>query len=288
MILKRIELQMELNSQTPLSEEAWGKIPGPEALRRSPAEEDIKRDPGFLMEFNRNLERNAHLSRLNEKYLEQKMEEIDGYVPICNTLYECTRARLHELLLLCAANYANNCEYRAVGDLMFNPRLILVHIRGRHEPVAKERHAPLSRQFADRAETGQKVIIWLKEKTTLETIKKPLIAHSYEILESCGFIPRDYLSLARAREIQIADLSAFLCSRGFKDRSELEDWLGRAESEDKETVKSRLLPLDWEIFRKLSRWIKLDDLVKQHDLGAVTPTHEYAQDAQVLRRRIKM
>jgi hypothetical protein len=252
---------MVFNCQASLFENAAEEPLLPEALWRSGAEDDIKRDLAFLLEFNRNLERNAHLSRLNEKYLEQKMEEIDGYVPICNALYECTRVRVHELLLLCAANYANNCEYRAVGDLMFNPRLILVHIRGRHEPVAKERHAPLSRQFADRAEADQKVIIWLKEKTTLETIKKPLIPHSYEILERCRLISRDYLNSARDREVQIADLSAFLCSKGFEDRSELEDWIRRAGPGDRALVESRLLPLDWEIFRKLGRWIKLGSFV---------------------------
>jgi hypothetical protein len=264
---------MVFNCQASLFENAAEEPLLPEALWRSGAEDDIKRDLAFLLEFNRDLERNAHLSRLNETYLERKMEEIDEHIPICETLYECTRARLHELLLLCAANYANNCEYGAVGDLMFNPRLTLVHIRGRHEPVVKKRHAPLSRQFADRAETGQKVIIWLKEKTTLETIKKPLIPHSYEILKTCGLISRDYLNSAREREVQTADLSAFLCSMGFQDRLELEDWLRRAESEDREMVKSRLLPLDWEIFRKLSRWIKIEGFVKSSKMPfSVIPT----------------
>lgn len=227
-----------------------------EALRRSRAGNKIRRDLAFLLEFNRNLEINAKLSRLNEEYLDQRMEELDRHIPLCTEAYEQTRARLHELLLLCAANYANNCEYAAVGDLMFNPRLILVHIRGRHQPVVKLRHTPLTEQFQDRERSPLDVRMRLRNEAALEIKKKPLIPHSYRVLETCGFIPRDYLNSARDREVQIADLSAFLCSKGFEDRSELEDWIRRAGPGDRALVESRLLPLDWGIFQRLGYCIK--------------------------------
>ena len=91
-------------------------------------------DLSFLIEFNIGLEENAKLSRLNERFLEEKMLELDRYCPLRKAAYFQTRARLHELLLLCAANYANNCEFKAVGDLMFNPRLTLVHVAGFRAP----------------------------------------------------------------------------------------------------------------------------------------------------------
>jgi hypothetical protein len=248
---------MAHHSQIVLFKEAPKENSRPEALWQSQVEDDVKFDLMFLIEFNSDLDRNAQLSRLNEKYLEQRMEALDKHVPTCRTVYEHTRVRLHELLLLCAANYANNCEYGAVGDLMFNPRLTLVHIRGRHEPVVKERHNPLSEQFRDRAGTRPEVVHWLKKETALEIKKKPLIPHSYEILESCSSISKAYLDSAQERAIQIADLSAFLCCRGSEERLNLENWLRNASPNDRALMESRLIRLDWGRFQRLAGLIEI-------------------------------
>jgi hypothetical protein len=248
---------MVWNSQTAVLQdirEVWGLS---EAVRQSWVDENVKRKLMPLFRFNRDLDSSAHLSQLNEKYLEERIEELDDHCPISVELYDRTRARLHELLLICAANYANNCEYGAVGDLLFNPRLTLVHIRGHHKPVVKERHKPLTEQFKDTGERFSEVVHWLKKETTLQRKKQPLIPHSFEILERCHFISKGYLDSARARAAQIADLSAFLGSRGFKDRLELEDWLRSASPSDRALVKSRLLRLDWRMFWELGSFIYL-------------------------------
>lgn len=227
----------------------------PEALLYSFEGDAIRRDLTFLLKFNHGLDRNAQLSRLNEEYLAQRAAELDAHRPICVEVFEHTRARFHELLLLCAANYANNCEHQAVGDLMFNPRLTLVHIRGCPEPVVKERHTPLSEQFMDKAETRTGVVIWLKTETTLEIKEKPLIPCSYGTLENCPSISRVYLDSARDRAVQIADLSARLCCGGFEDRLALDAWLRKAGPSDRALMESRLIRLDWKRFRELGSLI---------------------------------
>jgi hypothetical protein len=55
--------------------------------------------------------------------------------------------RLAELALLCAGYYAGCGEVTAAGDLLFNPLRIYVHVRGRHQPIVKDRHRPLSEQL---------------------------------------------------------------------------------------------------------------------------------------------
>jgi hypothetical protein len=149
-----------------------------------------------------------------------------------------------------------------MGDLMFNPRLTLVHTTGRHEPVVKERHTRLSDQFKDRAATPKEVLLWLKEETAIEIRKKPLIPYSYEILENCSFISKGYLDSARRRAVQIADLSAFLCCRGFGDRLDLDKWLRSASPSDKAFVESRLIGLDWRSFERLG--VLIDLMIYQH------------------------
>jgi hypothetical protein len=247
---------MVWNSQTAVLQEITKDSNLLEVLERSWVEEDVKRGLMQLFRFNRDLDRNAHLSRLNEKYLEERTEDLDAHCPVSVELYEHTRTRVHELLLICAANYANNCEYSAVGDLLFNPRLTLVHIRG-HGPVAKERHQPLTEQFRNRGRKLTEVVRWLKEETTLQRKKQPLIPHSYEILGRCRFISKGYLDSARARAVQIADLSAFLSCRGFQDRLELDKWLRSATASDRALMESRLIRLDWSTFQELGSLIDL-------------------------------
>jgi hypothetical protein len=227
----------------------------------------------FLIEFNIGLEENAKLSRLNERFLEEKMSELDRYGPLRKAFYFQTRARLHELLLLCAANYANNCEFKAVGDLMFNPRLTLVHVTGLRAPIVKARHAPLTAQFADKAETHGGVVEWLKKETTLETRKKPLIPHSLEVLEGSGFMSEDYLESARNREVKIADLITYLTCGGFQDRLSLENWMRSASQNDKDLMKSRFIKLDWETFWELGSSIRFL-ASEQASPGAVAPIEE--------------
>jgi len=202
----------------------------------------------FIVNYNKTLEKDAKLSRLNEKFFEDKMAELDAFCPIREEAYFFTRLRLHELLLLCAANYANNFEFSAVGDLMFNPRLILIHIKGCHDPVIKERHTPLTAQFIDKAGSHIGVIDWLKKETTLEIREKPLIPHSFELLKNSGFISKGYLDSAQSRAIRIADLSAFLSCGGFEERLAFDQWLKSASQNDQSLMASKFIRLDWKLF----------------------------------------
>ncbi len=248
---------MAWNNQTGLLKTIPSEESLPYAPLQSPEENNLHPDLRFLMQFNRDLDRNAQLSKLNEKYLEQRMEALDEHSPKFTEVNELTRIRLHELLLLCAANYANCCEYRAVGDLMVNPRLVLVHVRGCHEPIVKERHKALTEQFRNRARTHADIIRWLKDETSLQIEKPPLIPHSYEILESCGFVSKDYLVSARERAVQIADLAAFLFCGGFKDGLELNNWLRSASPKDSSLMASMMSKLEWKMFRDLGLLISM-------------------------------
>ena len=202
----------------------------------------------FIIHYNKTLEKDAKLSRLNEKFFEDKMAELDEFCLLRYEAYFFTRLRLHELLLLGAANYANNFEFSAVGDLMFNPRLILVHIQGCHDPVIKERHTSLTEQFIDKAGSHIGVIDWLKKKTTLEIKEKPLIPHSFELLKNSGFISKDYLDSAQSLEIRIADLCAFLSCGGFEERLAFDHWLKSASQNDQSLMASKFIRLDWKLF----------------------------------------
>ena len=104
-----------------------------------------------LLAYNRSLEEDALVSRLDERFLEQRISQLQRITLFREEVYWLTVARINELAFLCAGNYADNLQFTAAGDLLENPRLILVHIKDSPRPVVKIRHSKMTEQFKDMA-----------------------------------------------------------------------------------------------------------------------------------------
>jgi hypothetical protein len=201
-----------------------------------------------LAKLNTSMEKDAHLCRFNETLLEKRLNELEGIRSVEGAAYGLTLARINELALLCAANYADHCETQGVGDLLFNPRRILVHIRGLSRPVVKKRHMGLTEQFADVAGTRGGVIAWLRDETVLEIKEKALLPHLYDRLRDSGVVSLQYLDSVRARMMKIADVSVFLACSHFSNGLDLHQWLQHAGASDRKFVESKLCRFDRKIF----------------------------------------
>ena len=204
-----------------------------------------------FMKLNASLERDAHLSRFNEALLKKRLNELEGIGSIRDEAYGLTLARINELALLCAGTYADQYEVQGVGDLLLNPRRILVHIKGMLEPVVKERHTGLTEQFADVAATTVGVVGWLRDETVLEIKEKALLPHLYDRLCDSRVVSHEYLDSVKIRSRKIADLSGFLASGHFSNGLEFHQWYQHAGDADKEFVDSKFCRFDTRIFFEL-------------------------------------
>lgn len=129
---------------------------------------------------------------------------MDNLVFIRDVSYWLTLARINELALLCTENYANNGEIALVGDLLLNPRLILIHVRGQNRPIIKKRHTPLTEQFGSVAETYPEVVQWLKTETSLEIKTPALLPYLHQKLEGAGCFSKEYFNALDKRKTRIA------------------------------------------------------------------------------------
>jgi hypothetical protein len=77
----------------------------------------------FLMLFNDLVDAKGNVFSLNEPAIAGLIKDLDDHISIRNDGYWLTLARINELTLLCTENYANNCEFSLVGDLLINPRV---------------------------------------------------------------------------------------------------------------------------------------------------------------------
>jgi hypothetical protein len=210
----------------------------------------------LILYFNYLLDKKAHYFSLNESALENLIDQLEDLALVKDASYWLTMARIHELVLLCAENYANNGELTLVGDLLLNPRLILVHVRGHDRPIVKKRHAPLTEQFKSVGESAQDVIQWLKTETFLEIRHEALLPHLQDKLGKSGYFSEDFFKSLNQRKIKITELTGFLASAGLNESLDLYHWLRRAGPSERKIMESKFCPCNPDLFLSLGRQVR--------------------------------
>ncbi|MFZ7112249.1 MAG: hypothetical protein ACOWYE_11245 [Desulfatiglandales bacterium] len=214
-------------------------------------------DKNALSTFNEDLEAKCKLHALNEHVLVSALNELDEIHPFHEELYWLTLARINELALICAGNYADCCELALAGDLLVNPRLILVHVRGKRFPVLKDRHMALTEQFKSVGETKGEIIDWLKRHALVEIKTEALLPQLFERLWRSGRISEWYLESISERGTRIADLSGLLGCGRFRDGTALIEWLRNAGEGERELLESKLCRFDPGLFFQLGQDIRI-------------------------------
>jgi len=201
---------------------------------------DARSGAGALAEFNAALDRESKPENLNERFLARTLEELDGLDLGRDAPYWLTLARITELALLCAGTYADNGELAAAGDLLVNPRLILIHVRGVAEPFVKERRGSLADQLRHLVPTADDVAGWLKGNTWVEIRQEPLLPHLYRRLDESGLVARSYLESVDRRMKRIADVISFLAAWHLPDGCDVGERLGHLPPQEWEFVGENL------------------------------------------------
>ncbi|MFH0787632.1 MAG: hypothetical protein V2B13_08435 [Pseudomonadota bacterium] len=209
----------------------------------------------LILQFNYLLDKKSHFYSFNERDLEDLIKQLDNLVLFQDGSYRLTLARINELALLCTENYANNGELTLAGDLLFNPRLSLVHVSGYYKPIAKKRHTPLSEQFRGVAESYQDVVQWLQTETFLETRTEALLPHLHQRLEKSGYFCPEYLESLNKRKTKINALTEFLSGRGLTDSLDLFHWIKNASPSDRDELESKRCSCNLDLFFELGRQV---------------------------------
>jgi hypothetical protein len=165
--------------------------------------------------------------------------------------YWLLMARLAEAALLCAGNYADNCEYRAAGDFLVNPREIRITDRRNGSSIIKNRHGRLSEQFGTEGDDRKGRLKEFASSMVLETTKLPLLPHMTSALRASGFISEDYLQRLALKQCRIADTLAFLAAWRIEDAAELWRRMLTSPAGEREFVESNLCRFNRGTFQRL-------------------------------------
>jgi hypothetical protein len=225
--------------------------------------QEIKVKNNLIFHFNHLLDKRLNYFSLNETLLENLIEHLDNLVLVKDIFYWLTLAQINELTILCTENYAHNGELTLVGDLLLNPRLILVHIRKENRPMVKKRHTLLTEQFRFAAETVPGVIEWLKTKPCLEIKKEALLPHHHQRLEKSGYFRKEYFESLTHRKIKVPELTGFLSGIGSIETFDFHQWLQEASPSERELIKSKFCPCDRNLYFELGTKIYSYDTIEE-------------------------
>lgn len=205
------------------------------------------------MEFNRNLNRDAACFP-NEVSIEKRLGEYMEMEVGDALVSQFTLARIAEMALKQAGDYADNCEFQAAGDLLVNPRRIDVYRRGWKTPVVKDRHRGLSDQFAA-AIGSENPVAWLGRETCPHVRTEALLPCLRKMLASSGFMAPAYLEGLDRRMCRVADTIAFLMSWQVADSADLYRRMEKG-PEEKAFVLSHLCRFDRSRFNAMGEDIR--------------------------------
>ena len=193
---------------------------------------------------------------VNEATIRLILAEADRFQGQGSPVYWLTVARIAELALIVAGEYADGCEFQAAGDLLVNPGKIYIHLKGGREPVAKNRHQKLSEQLGSLVPPEGNFIEWFRGNVSLEMAEKALIPELCDRVEKAPMIHSDFANRLRRRAEKVAAAIGFLSAWQIEDAGQLHEKLRKASDRTRDWVKSNLCGFDQGLFYGIGRDIR--------------------------------
>lgn len=187
---------------------------------------------------------------IEECLLNEHLSHINHWMRDTSPIYWLMVCRLNEAALLTAGYYADCGKFSAAGDLLVNPREIVVHIAG--QPAAsKKRHSRISDQFGPYNQSAAVFQKWFCHNAALEQKQPPLIPFLYEKLCASGRIAEGYLETVNTRMKKIADTISFQAAWGVGSFEDMADHLIHCSENDRRLTENNLCRFTTDLFRHI-------------------------------------
>lgn len=217
-----------------------------------------------LAALNQDLDAFAVPYEVSEAHIEKWLRKWTQHSHRSDSKYLLMTARLFEAALLCAGNYINNGAFSEAGDLLFNPRRILVFQKGQLLPKVKNRHDRLSVQFNDQKPADVDFPHWFRQHATLRITQPAAVPCLLDCLAQSGCISFHYLHSARTRFQKASETIAFLGAWSISGFHDLHRRLQAASLETRQFVSENLCGFNSKEFDSLGEEIRRMDRHPAH------------------------
>jgi hypothetical protein len=193
---------------------------------------------------------------VNESAIRLILADADRFQEQGSPVYWLTVARVAELALIMAGEYADGCEFRAAGDMLVNPGKIFIHFKGGREPITKNRHQKLSEQLNNLAPPEGGFMDWFRKNVSLEMAEKALVPELCDRMENSPMISAVFANRLRRRAEKVADAIGFLSAWQIEDAGQLYAKLRKESARTREWVGANLCGFDQGLFYRIGRDIR--------------------------------
>jgi hypothetical protein len=219
-----------------------------------PKDQAFERHP-FLM-LNEELDNLRLIYEINEASIERFLKILEDSDASDQPCYWLVMAWIFELALFCAGNYADNCEFTAAGDLLVNPRKILIHQKGYPNSPVKQRHGRISEQLNKHGRCRKHSYGLLKHEVSVEVTKPAILPYLFERMQHGQKIAAWYIHEAEERMKKIADTIGFLSAWSVSKFEDLHIRMQTASPKTRRFIVAHLCRFDTRYFQRLGREIK--------------------------------
>jgi len=188
---------------------------------------------------------------LNEKTVESILRDLEESDVSDQPEYWLMMVRLTELTLICAGHYADHCEFSAAGDLLFNPRKILIHCRKQDRSILKNRHGRICDQMNTQGFPYRDFIDWFQKHAEIQIVTPPLLPYLLEHVEKSGRISTSYLDYVRKRSQQVAITIGFFCAWSLSTMEEMYHRIQMATPETRKWIEDHMCRFDKDLFDRI-------------------------------------
>jgi hypothetical protein len=209
-----------------------------------------------ILRLNQALDSVGTPSLFNEQAIEDFLQDLEATGRIEQPEFWLLTARLFELALFCAGHYADNGEFTAAGDLLVNPRKVLIHRKGHPQSLVKQRHGRLSDQLNKNEWCREPFFLLVKREVIVEIAKPAILPYLFEQMRHSQKMAPWYLHSAGQRMQKIADTIGFLAVWSVSGFEDLHQRLGEASPQTGRFVGDHLCRFDTHYFNRLGREIK--------------------------------
>lgn len=211
----------------------------------------------FITKLNHAMDAHEIPIDVNESAIESILEQWEQHDKSHLPGHWLMAARLFEMSILSAGHYVDNCEFKAAGDLLFNPRKILIYQKDCLHPMVKWRHGRLSDQLKgiERISIHEPFSKWFKHKVATQITRPAILPYLLSCLKQSGRLSEHYLQTAECRLKKASQAIGFLCSWSISNADELYFKMQAATPSTRRFIHHHLCLFDTTLFDTLGKEI---------------------------------
>lgn len=225
------------------------------ATTKYPASSPAERGP-CLSAINREIDRLHVPQGINETCIEEMVIRLDRHGDPAKSEFWLLLARLAEMAMLCAGHYADNVEFTAAGDLLVNPKRVIIYQKGYQKPQIKPRHGKVSEVLglgtaADRIRCRR-----ILQESLVHVEAEALLPSLLKRMQKSRKFPQEHLDRLQNRMKRVADTIGFLSAWGLTGLEDLRQRLRISLPETCDFVSAHLCRFSDTVFRRLGDEIR--------------------------------